>query len=202
MISKYILFLTLILSSSFSFANKIPSPLFESNDNIITLVGENHLQDSNRSEFARELELFESLGGEVLSLEMVESSKQVLLDNYLLRLDNSELKLYDYLKKRWGYNTESYMSLIEEARKVGLILTAIDLPKNLWPKEVRLYPVPPSVSLVRAAREKHMSKVLCDLGEKKSVTIIGSFHTHKEFLPSAISKECSRSVSVKLINQN
>ena len=104
---------------------------------------------------------FLNTGGEVLALEMIESNQQELLDNYLISKNHSTKELADYLAKRWGYNTTSYMSLIEHAKKLGLDLMAVDLPVELRPSEIAIFPVPPSISLVRAARESHMAKILC-----------------------------------------
>jgi uncharacterized iron-regulated protein len=162
------------------------------------LAGETHIYDDVRSEFTEDLVIFKKSGGVTLALEMIESDKQHLLENYLLEKEESELKLFHYLDVRWGYNTESYMDMIEKARELNLKLLAVDLPKPLWPRETGLMPVPPDTSLIRAAREAHMAKVLCG-NYNKTVLLIGSFHTLDHFLPKALREECFKpSYSFKL----
>ncbi|OIQ16066.1 MAG: hypothetical protein BM556_15510 [Bacteriovorax sp. MedPE-SWde] len=162
------------------------------------LAGETHIHDDIRAEFSEDLQIFEANGGEVLALEMVETNEQQTLNNYLDRRERSEEILYEYLKERWGYNTNSYMEMISKARELGLDLLAVDLPVELKPEEVTVYPVIPDISLVRAAREAHMAKVLCK-EDRKTTLIIGSFHILKRFLPAAIKLECFKpSYSFKL----
>jgi len=178
----------LLFIQAYSFAAQ-SEQVFQQMNESLYLAGENHKQDQIRAEFSKDLEIFVTKGGKVLALEMVESKYQYLLNEYLDDAPESEVELYKYLKRRWGYNTSSYMDMIKKAKSLGLDLLAVDLPKEFWPKEVMLYPVPPDMSLVRAAREAHMAKVLCK-EFRKTVLIIGSFHILERFLPSALKKEC------------
>lgn len=183
------LFLALLLLSHFQTLAANSASVFENIDHQLILAGETHTHDQLRAEFSEDLEIFANNGGEVLALEMVETIYQDLLERYLEDKKNSEQDLYDYLKYRWGYNTDSYMKMITRAKELGLDLLAVDLPKAQRPQEVLIFPVPPDVSLVRAAREAHMAKVLCQ-EERKTVLIIGSFHILERFLPAALKKEC------------
>lgn len=156
------------------------------------MAGEYHNDDVGRAEFSKSLSLFQEAQGEVLALEMVETNNQKILDNYSSFSIDSDKKLYDYLVRRWGYNTDSYMQMISKARSLNLELLAVDLPDHLRPPEVMLSPVPPGPSLVRMARELHMAGVLCN-NHKKTVLLIGATHIREEFLPSDLKKHCSLS---------
>jgi uncharacterized iron-regulated protein len=179
-------FTNLFLSQSFSANSK---QAFTTVRKQLYLAGESHLDDDIRREFTNDLELFQALGGEVLALEMVETNHQKELDDYSENLPESTENLWAYLDRRWQYNTDSYMAMIERARELGLSLLAIDLPKAQRPKEVALLPVPPDSSLVRAAREAHMAEILC-ANKKKAVLLIGAIHIQDRFLPEALFREC------------
>lgn len=175
---------------------------FKQTDAQLTLMGESHIDDSSRAELSKALIHFKNNGGEVLALEMIESSKQYLLDNFEESFDGSTTELANYLDIRWQYNTSSYMLLIEEARKVGLRLQSIDLSRKLWPAETTVYPVIPDISKVRIAREAHMAKVLCETKELKTIVIIGKFHTLDRFLPKGLKEECNlESKSITIADQ-
>jgi uncharacterized iron-regulated protein len=192
---KSLAFLCLFSVNSFA-ANSLT--VFNKIESNLYLAGETHTHDQTRAQFSEDLSIFVSKGGKVLALEMVETNEQELLNSYNKFEEDSDDKLYNYLKQRWGYNTDSYMAMIEQARDLGLDLLAVDLPVELKPQEVQLYPVPPDVSLVRAAREAHMAKVLCK-EFRKTVLIIGSFHVLDRFLPKALRNECFKpSYSFKL----
>lgn len=192
---KLIAFLTLFSVNSFA-ANSLK--VFNKVESNLYLAGETHTHDQTRAQFSEDLSVFVSKGGKVLALEMVETNEQNLLNSYSKFEEESEEQLYNYLKERWGYNTDSYMAMIEQAREIGLDLLAVDLPVELKPQEIQLYPVPPDVSLVRAAREAHMAKILCK-EYRKTVLIIGSFHVLDRFLPKALREECFKpSYSFKL----
>ena len=154
------------------------------------LIGESHKDDHSREKVSNSLAFFKKSGGEILALEMIESHKQYLLDNFEANLDGSLSELSEYLTKRWKYNTKSYMQLISEARRLDLRMIAIDLEKAKWPNETTVFPVIPDISKVRAAREAHMSSVLCEYKEVKTIVLIGSFHTYKRFLPAALALKC------------
>lgn len=179
--------LALIISTNIFAANSLT--VFNQVESQLYLAGETHTHDAKRSEFTEDLKVFIAKGGKVLALEMVETNEQELLNSYSDYEEGSDNRLYNYLRDRWGYNTDSYMDMISEARDLGLDLLAVDLPVELKPDEVQLYPVPPDISLVRAAREAHMAKVLCK-EFRKTVLIIGSFHILDRFLPKALKKQC------------
>jgi uncharacterized iron-regulated protein len=188
-----------ILISSATLANELLD-YYKSSKSILTLIGESHLDDKSRKELSNSLIHFKNNGGEVLGLEMVESSKQFLLDNYEENFDGSTTELANYLEKRWQYNTSSYMELIESARSAGLRLLSIDLDREKWPEETTIFPVIPDISKVRIAREAHMAKVLCENKELKTIVIIGRFHTLERFLPKQLKTECelkSKSITLK-----
>ncbi|WP_417334800.1 ChaN family lipoprotein [Halobacteriovorax marinus] len=192
-------FLAIIMLISFSSIAKDLSSFYLESRTRILLAGERHTNDQARDIFSESLEDFKRRGGDTLGLEMVESHKQFLLDNFLQKRENSEYELYEYLRVRWQYNTESYMKLITRARSLDLKLLAIDLDKRKRPAETALYPVPPEISKVRAAREAHMAKVLCQAEFQKIVIIIGSFRALDKFLPTALRKECyAESESINL----
>lgn len=156
----------------------------------VLLAGERHINDSARDKFKESLEDFKASGGDSLGLEMIESHKQHLLNRFMSFEEGSEIDLFNYLEYRWQYNSSNYMELFSKARSLGLKLLAIDLDKRLWPRETGLFPVAPDVSKVRAAREEHMAKLLCEAQYSKIIIIIGSFHAKKRFLPKALMEEC------------
>ncbi|GEM_PF-5412898 len=195
----FLITLSIILSFS-SLAVSLEAFYFQSPHRIL-FTGESHRDDTNRAKLAASLSVFKAMGGDTLGLEMIESHKQYLLDNYLNYIENSDLELSTYLTKRWQYNTKSYMRLISTARELELNLLAIDLDKSKWPKETEVFPVPPDISKVREAREEHMAKILCDSNYQRIVVLIGSFHSLKKFLPTQIENECSlNSSTFKLSN--
>lgn len=186
-----LIIITLSIVFSFSgLAAQIEAFYLQSSHQIL-FTGENHKDDISRDKLTASLSFFKATGGDTLALEMIESHKQYLLDNFLDFKDNSRLELSSYLTQRWQYNTTSYMKLITRARELGIRLLAIDLDKRVWPSETALFPVPPDSSKVRAAREEHMAKVLCAATYQRVVILIGSFHAKKRFLPSKIVDECS-----------
>lgn len=176
---------------SFSCFGASLEAFFLSSQQRILFTGENHKDDINREKLTVSLSSFRASGGDTLGLEMIESHKQHLLDSYLSFAENSEEELSHYLTLRWQYNTRSYMKLISTARELGLGLLAIDLNRQLWPQETALFPVPPEISKIRAAREEHMAKILCRANYQKIIVIIGSFHSKKRFLPEQLIEECS-----------
>ncbi|WP_127716178.1 ChaN family lipoprotein [Halobacteriovorax sp. HLS] len=184
---SFLLFFTLLTSTQAATLEEVYTSTKES----LILIGESHKDDVSRQKVRESLSAFKEAGGEILALEMIESHKQYLLDNFEANLDGSQSMLSEYLTKRWQYNTESYMQLISEARRLDLRLIAIDLDKTQWPRETTVYPVIPDISKVRAAREAHMSEVLCEYKEVKTIVLIGSFHTYKRFLPSALESSCA-----------
>jgi len=187
---KALTIILILLSSSLACANSLEN-LLESSSSKLTLFGESHIDDDSRDLLADSLVIYKVNGGINLALEMIESNHQYLLDNYSNDLEGSTEALEEYLDVRWQYNTSSYMYLIGQARDLKLNLLAIDLSKKLWPVETTVFPVIPDVSKVRAAREAHMAKVLCDQKFIKTIVLIGSFHTFKRFLPKALVEECS-----------
>ncbi|OUR96942.1 hypothetical protein A9Q84_11440 [Halobacteriovorax marinus] len=161
------------------------------------------MDDESRETLADTLVIYKVNGGVNLALEMIESNHQYLLDNFSKELAGSTADLIEYLDIRWGYNTSSYMYLIEQARTLKLKLLAIDLSKNLWPAETTIFPVLPDISKVRAAREAHMAKILCVQKDIKTLVLVGSFHSKKRFLPKALRAECeleSESFSLREIS--
>ncbi len=185
---KYIMTLILILCSGAN-AKDLSSFYLDSTSRIL-FAGESHINDRARDIFSDSLQSFKDSGGDTLGLEMVESHKQYLLDNFLEERENSEFELYEYLRVRWQYNTKNYMKLITRAKSLELKLLAIDLDKRKWPAETALYPVPPDISKIRVARETHMAKLLCRADFQRIIVIIGSFHSLKEYLPSGLRNEC------------
>ena len=193
-----LLCLSIFLYSDKAIASNF-TEIYAQNTARFLLIGESHLDDDSRSKFSDSLHIFKNHGGEILALEMIESHKQYLLDNYSEGFEGSEKELYDYLEERWQYNTHSYLKLIREAKISGLRIIAIDLDNTTWPAETTVFPVIPDISKVRAAREAHMAKILCDHKEFKTAVIIGRFHTVKRFLPKQLVRECGEeSISLDL----
>ena len=186
---RKILIITLLLLP-FGLQAKSLDLFYSTSTERILFAGESHKDDRARDLFKDSLLSFKSSGGDTLGLEMVESYKQFLLDDYLAYREGSSEALSEYLRVRWQYNTSSYMELISKARDLGLELLAIDLDRRLNPRETELFPVPPDTSKVRIAREAHMAKVLCEFRFKKIIILIGSFHSKKRFLPKGLKSEC------------
>ncbi len=101
-----------------------------SKDTQVIAFGERH-SDVLPKEFLREhLRSLRQLGFTHLALEMVESSKQNLIDNYRSSdLARNHLQLY--LRANWyGRMGDYYFSLIDEATKAGITVMGMDLPKE------------------------------------------------------------------------
>lgn len=197
---KKILLLILLFSTFTTRAGTLVDFYYESNERIL-FAGENHTFDKARGIFKDSLLDFRNSGGDTLGLEMIESHKQYLLDNFLKDKDNSRQDLAHYLTVRWQYNTASYMEMITKAKELGLSLLAIDLNKERWPKETGLFPVIPDISKVRIAREAHMSKILCSHHFNKIIVIIGAFHAKERFLPKGLLDECYASSKSYFISE-
>lgn len=197
---KILILIFLNFTTLTSSANTLTSFYVENTERIL-FAGEKHTLDTARNIFKESLIEFRQSGGDSLGLEMIESQMQYLLDDFLSRRDHSIERLSQYLTVRWKYNTVNYMDLLIEARDLGLKLKAIDLDKTKWPSETALFPVNPLISKVRAAREAHMAKVLCNYDFKRIIVLIGSIHAKKNFLPEGLLNECKGSSASFFISE-
>jgi hypothetical protein len=121
----------------------------------VVLFGESHPGAQVKIELAQNMSLFKQLGFTCLGLEMFSTDVQDMLDEYFRTGKNRE-ELLQYLKDVWGYSTaEYYMKLIEAARKNGIRIIALDMPKQLQEQ----------LDVVEwlDARDKYMSKTISEI---------------------------------------
>lgn len=86
------------------------------------VVGEKHTIDSQRNEMQA---ILRDTGATVLALEVLPSSGQDCLDGFLAG-KNDGSKLRSYIHFFSGSHTESYMELIEYARKTGIHVIGLE----------------------------------------------------------------------------
>jgi uncharacterized iron-regulated protein len=91
----------------------------------VVFIGEHHPNESSRKYVISQLGDLKEKGFTVLALEMFNSKNQELLDRFS-KNEASSKDLLMYLKAEWGWRPETYVALLEEAKKLGMKLVAID----------------------------------------------------------------------------
>lgn len=140
----------------------------------LLVFGERHTQTENRDFLVQRLELLALEGFDTLALEMLNSSAQKQVDQYLAgQLTQEELK--KIFASHWNYPSSSYLQLLSHAKNLNLNIIALD---NRPDRAGDM-----SDDLIR--RDQHMAKVLTQYfqnnPQSKVVALTGRLHAYKSF---------------------
>ncbi len=106
--------------------------LLGGNESVI-YIGEIHPNEAIKRELAEHVGDFKEAGITHLALEMLPDDKQPALDSFC-KSGTCGQKILSSLTEEWGWVPDSYMGLIEAARKAGLKLAALDTPHSIQKK--------------------------------------------------------------------
>lgn len=143
----------------------------------VLALGETHTREITKEEVIDHIEQFKDLGFTHFGMEVFGTDAQQALDEYQSNGDKKDV-LIEYLKKGFGGWSpragELYLQMVNEAKRAGMRVIGIDLPKS----EQDQYPREGSDrDHKRDERMAHtVSEVLAQNPENKVVTFTGTAH--------------------------
>lgn len=140
----------------------------------LLIFGERHTQVESRDFLVQRLELLAREGFDTLAIEMLNSSAQKQLDQYLAgQLTQEELK--KVFATHWNYPSKSYLQLLSQAKNLNMNIIALDNRSEVSGDMSR--------ELIR--RDRHMAKVLTQHlkmnPQSKVVALTGRLHAYRSF---------------------